>query len=50
MKSLANSVLNIAVGLLKDARLAYPRLGESLSLDESRLSLYNEKRLRSLDP
>lgn len=44
MKSLANSVLNIAVGLLKDARLAYPRLGESLSLDESRLSLYNEER------
>lgn len=38
MKSLASDVLHIEKALLKDALLAYPLLGGSLSLDESRLS------------
>ncbi len=38
MKSLASIVLNIELGVLKDARAAYPHLGDTFSRDESRLS------------
>lgn len=44
MKSLASSVLNIEVGLLADARLAYPVMGGLLSRDEGRLTQLSECR------